>query len=79
MTRPPRGGKPMEVHICGVPDGPYRYGGFLFEVHPYIGPNELLPNGDPINKAPSRRFLKMWDTFSRLPQDVKDQYAATIP
>ena len=66
----------MKVHICGVPDGPYRYGGFYFEIHPYLGPSPLLKNGDPINRPPPKEFWKMWETFSRLDQATKDLYAA---
>ena len=65
------------VHICGIPDGPYRYGGFYFEVHPYCGPSPLLPNGDPINREPPPRFWKIWKVFSKLDQATKDSYAAS--
>lgn len=64
------------VHICGVPDGPYRYGGFYFEIHHYCGPCQLNAKGDPINRDPSRKFLLMWDTFSKLSPADKDLYAA---
>lgn len=67
--------KGYAVHICGIPDGPYRYGGFFFEIHPYCGPSELLKNGDPVNRAPSRKFLKVWEVFSKLSQSDKDLYA----
>ena len=68
--------KRTEVYICGEPDGPYRYGGFYFEVHPYCGPIQLLPNGDPINREPSPKFLKMWNVFSKLDRATQDLYAA---
>ena len=64
------------VHICGVPDGPYRYGGFYFEIHPYCGPCPLKLNGDPINAEPPKAFWKMWDVFSKLDQAGRDLYAA---
>ena len=64
-----------QVFVCGIPDGPYRYGGFYFEIHPYCGPSQLLPNGDPINKEPSRAFLKMWEVFRRLDQAGRDLYS----
>ena len=49
---------PIAVHVCGIPDGPYRYGGWYFEIHPYCGPTPLLRNGNPIlaylpNAAPA--------------------------
>ena len=71
----PRSKRVNVVHICGIPDGPYRYGGFYFEIHPYCGPFELLPNGDPVNRGPSRKFLRVWSVFSKLRQADKDLYA----
>ena len=64
------------VFICGEPDGPYRYGGWYFEVHPYCGPTPLLPNGDPMNREPPPRFWKMWEVFSKLDRAAQDLYAA---
>lgn len=63
------------IHICGIPEGPYRYGGYFFEIHPYCGPSELKKNGDPVNRPPSRKFLKVWEVFSTLRQADKDLYA----
>ncbi len=68
--------KPYVIHVCGTPNGPYRYGGFYFEIHPYCGPSELLPNGDPVNRPPSARFLKVWNVFSKLDEATRDTYAA---
>lgn len=63
------------VHISW--GGPfYRYGGYYFEVHPYLGPVPLNPDGDPTNKNPPRGFWKMWDQFDKLSQSDKDLYAA---
>jgi len=63
------------IHICGIP-GRYRYAGFYFEVHPYCGPSELLLNGEPVNRASSRKFLRTWEIFRTLRQADKDLYVA---
>jgi hypothetical protein len=63
------------VHVCGIPQGPYRYGGYWFEIHPYCGPSELKANGEPVNRAPSRKFISVWETFDGLRQADKDLYA----
>ena len=68
--------KPNIVHICGIPDGPYRYGGFRFEIHTYIGPALVNKRGDPVNKEPPKAFWKAWEAFSKLSQADKDLYAA---
>ena len=65
-----------QVHLCGIPQGPYRYGGFYFEIHPYCGPCELKAGGSPKNNNPPRRFWEMWDQFDKLSQSDKDLYAA---
>lgn len=70
--------KQIVVHICGLPDGPYRYGGFLFEVHPYLGPCPVDLKGNPTNKRPPRGFWKMWETFEGLRQSERDNYAVQI-
>jgi len=64
------------VHVCGIPDGPYRYGGFYFEVHPYLGPCLLKANGDPKQSEPPARFWPVWEAFDKLPQSERDKYAA---
>lgn len=58
--------KPSVVHICGIPDGPYLYSGFRFEIHPYIGPALVNKRGDPINREPPKAFWKVLEAFSKL-------------
>lgn len=64
------------VHICG--GGPvYRFEGWLFEVHRYVGPHPLNKNGDPRATPPGRKFWKMWDRFSALSKSEQKQYLHT--
>lgn len=67
----------MNVHICGIPNGPYRYDGYFFEVHPYLGPCELKADGDPKNIPVTQKFNRVWQTFDKLSQADKDLYATS--
>lgn len=67
-----------DIHyICSfVTGGPWRYQGFYFEFHAVCGPSELNGLGDPVNRMPSRAFLKAWEVFERLPAHEKQTYEA---
>ena len=73
----------MSLHI--TPDGRggscfltcadiYRYGEFIFEFHPYLGPTLCRKDGEPSNRTlgPKSRFWPAFDEWSRLSDAEKE-------
>ena len=50
----------------------YKYEGFYFEFHNYLGPCPLKKNGEPSKKIPSG-FWDMFDKFYKLSDEEKEK------
>jgi hypothetical protein len=48
----------------------YQYGGFTFEVHPYLGPLKLKKDYDPAS-CMGRKFFKIYDKWNKLTPEEK--------
>lgn len=51
----------------------YRFNGFLFEWHNYLGPGELFKNGN-VKKKVSKGFWDAMDKFNELSDTEKEGY-----
>ena len=58
------------VIVCSFIKGTYRYKGWLFEIHDYVGPWPLKKDGDPKKRA-GKKFFDMWCEWDKLSDEEK--------
>ena len=51
----------------------YKFEGFYFEYHSYLGPTKMNKNGE-FSKRTGRKFYKMIDSFEKLSKNEREKY-----